>query len=370
MKRTLIIVGIMAIIAGAVCTVGGFAAAGWDASKLDPVPYESKVYEASTAADGANAPDFTQLRSVSVEARGRIEVTRGGAFRVEYSECEYFRYDVQYENGAFNLKYVELKKPPITFFDIFGQSRVKYRVYVTIPNGVIPDLTVKTDDSGIYVNGGAYAGIDAGTENASVHIEAVAAKTIAARSENGSVRLEDISGGSVTAETSNSSIRLYDAELTDKAFLKTKNGSVKAERVQAAEFEAVTGNATASATDVTTQGLLKLSTSNGSVKVYGCKAAEVSVTSANGSVRIGTTEAPVLKAETTNGSIRVEQIVSDDVTLRTSNASVKGDIRGNRNDYTVSASTSNGSNNLSNGGEGAKKLNVSTTNGSIHIEFV
>ena len=89
----------------------------------------------------------------------------------------------------------------------------------------------------------------------------------------------------------------------------------------------------------------------------------------NASVKFYNVKTATLVGKSTNGAIRAEDVTGDDITLTTTNGSVKGTICAPRSAYTVISST-DGSNNLTNGGSGDKKLTVTTTNSSIKFEFV
>ncbi|MEG0663957.1 MAG: hypothetical protein RR483_02530, partial [Clostridia bacterium] len=72
---------------------------------------------------------------------------------------------------------------------------------------------------------------------------------------------------------------------------------------------------------------------------------------------------------TSNGNIELNKIDSNNIKISTSNSSINGIIQGSREDYTVYSKTSNGNNNLNDGGNGSKILDLKTSNGKININF-
>ncbi|MBQ7520624.1 MAG: hypothetical protein IJU12_09905, partial [Clostridia bacterium] len=70
-----------------------------------------------------------------------------------------------------------------------------------------------------------------------------------------------------------------------------------------------------------------------------------------------------------NGKIELEGVSAPDYTLKTSNGAVSGTLKGDAAEYTVSSSTSNGSNLLGNRAGGDNRLNVRTSNAPITLKF-
>lgn len=346
MKRKGIIIAVMCIIAGAVACIGGFAAADWNVAALDSVPSTQMTFNRDTYQGESEWTDAVSSIEVH-DAKGHVEVTRGDAFEVRYSECEYFRYDIEYKDGKFVMRYVELK-PYFIHFDIFGAASIKFRIDVTLPESVAT-VDVATKDSSIVVDGGRY-------DSLSLH------------SANGSIRIDDAEVAAVVAKTTNSSITLDNCKV-GTADLDTTSGSIRVYESTAASIDAETTNSSITFDDCKVGGLLKAKTSNGSIRVINGEAATVDVRTTNSSVRIEDMKATTVTAVTGNGSIKVDGLDAFDITLTTTNSSVKGTLVGSRNDYAVTSSTTNGSNNLSNGGVGPRTLRVTTTNGSIKIEF-
>lgn len=364
MKRKLIIIGVMCVIAGAVSLIGGFAAADWNVSALDPVPSTRMVYN-SGATDGET---FAQLKSVDVTARGRVRVKRGDAFEVEYSECEYFRYDVSYEQGQFRLDYVELK-PYNIHIDLFGAGSKKFSVDVTLPQDAKIDLGVETENGSIGVEEGAFGTLRVKTGNARVRLIDLTAETVTAETQNATLRVENVTAtATLIATTSNGSLSCYDCHADDLR-LATKNGSLKLCNGTFGEAKASTTNASANVDGLEVARSLRLDSTNGAIRVENTTAESLEAMTTNASVKFYDVQSATLVGKSTNGSIRAENVTGDDITLATTNGSVKGTICAPRSAYTVISST-DGSNNLTNGGRGDKKLTVTTTNSSIKFEFI
>ncbi len=365
MKRMLIIIGVMCVIAGAVSVIGGFAAGGWNIAALDPVPSTRMVYDSKTA---GGEETFEQLNAVGVTARGRVRVKRGATFAVEYSECEYFRYDVSYEQGQFRLDYVELKPYGIQI-DLFGAGSKKFAVEVTLPQTAKVDVSVETENGSVGVEHGAFGTLAVKTANASVRLADVAAETVTAETQNAALRLENVTAATTLIATTSNGSLTCDSCQADDLRLATKNGTVKIYGGRFGEGKASTTNSSVRAYDLEVERSLRLDSNNGSIRVEDATMESLEAITSNATVKFYNVKTATLVGKSTNGAIRAEDVTGDDITLTTTNGSVKGTICAPRSAYTVISST-DGSNNLTNGGSGDKKLTVTTTNSSIKFEFV
>jgi hypothetical protein len=114
---------------------------------------------------------------------------------------------------------------------------------------------------------------------------------------------------------------------------------------------------------------ISLKTTNGAVEADGITADTVTLKTTNGAIDAEHIAAALkLSFATTNGSIEFDNIKSGDITLKTTNGAIEGDLSGKASDYAVSADTVLGKSNLKDS-TGGIPLRVSTTNGSIDIEF-
>ena len=119
-------------------------------------------------------------------------------------------------------------------------------------------------------------------------------------------------------------------------------------------------------------GDIVLKTSNGEITLKNISAkGDISVVISNGRITADDISCENLSLTTSNGSIRISAVIAEyKIYMKTSNGSIKGDIAGDKNDFTIKSRTSNGRNNLpKNQTGGDKMLEVYTSNGSIDIVF-
>ena len=177
--------------------------------------------------------------------------------------------------------------------------------------------------------------------------------------------------GRLNAGTSNARISVEDVNFSQPLVLTTSNSRITLDEVKClGGLTATTSNARIVLNDVHAASL-HLSTSNGGVNLEDVIAvAEIEAATRNGAIDVNDTECGgILRLSTSNAHVELEDVAAPSISIRTSNASVSGTIRGNRDEYTVTSTTSNGSNRLGSSIGGDKTLSVTTSNGSITLGF-
>ena len=171
----------------------------------------------------------------------------------------------------------------------------------------------------------------------------------------------------------------------------TSNAALHASAVEVlGDLSLYTYNAAIEAKDLSVSGNLTLTSGNGRVEAAQSTAGEkLTVRSSNASLVLKDLHAGTLYADTSNGEIRAEDVTCDRVLLatsnarisldaldadeidcRTSNGGIRGAVAGSVEDYEISASTSNGSSNLTDPpGRGERTLRASTSNADIELTF-
>ena len=175
----------------------------------------------------------------------------------------------------------------------------------------------------------------------------------------------------LTVSTSNSRIAVSDITFAQPLRLSTSNAYIKLDDVNCAQkITCATSNSRIALDDVNAHSA-RLTTSNGRVTLSDLYIREdLEAVNSNGSVTVkdSTVEGRV-SLSSSNGKIELEGVSAPDYTLKTSNGAVSGTLKGDAAEYTVSSSTSNGSNLLGNRAGGDKRLNVRTSNAPITLKF-
>jgi hypothetical protein len=185
--------------------------------------------------------------------------------------------------------------------------------------------------------------------------------------------IPDSYSGYLDVRTRNGKITLFDISAKEMRLV-SSNGSVNIEKCNVAnDLIASTSNASINIEGVNVVGRGNLKTSNGKIDVFSINAVELIAQTSNSSINVEKLEIMnTLTLVTSNGKIRFQEInVKSDIRMETSNSSIIGKINSSIKEYKIRSTTSNGSNNLPQSLDlGIKKLDISTSNGSINVEFL
>ena len=119
--------------------------------------------------------------------------------------------------------------------------------------------------------------------------------------------------------------------------------------------------------------------SNGSINIKNLIVTnKIDLYTSNGEVAIENVTAPIIEANTSNGKIKAENIVTDNIDLDTSNGDVYLSIIGEKDEYRVTLSTSNGSKTYDGlkvasgtiNSEATKPIRLDSSNGDVEVTFI
>lgn len=164
----------------------------------------------------------------------------------------------------------------------------------------------------------------------------------------------------LSVETENGTLIVSDLPEATSLDLNSVNGNIALTNLSGlATVDAVTTNGEISLENVTVTSAVELSTANGTIDLDGVSS-------------------PTIRATTSNGEVKGQDITGEDVTFHSVNGNVELEIHGELSDFYVKLSTVNGSMYI----DGSKvtqnayntnlpdKLDLSTTNGSVRLNFV
>jgi DUF4097 and DUF4098 domain-containing protein YvlB len=158
--------------------------------------------------------------------------------------------------------------------------------------------------------------------------------------------------------TSNGELELNVANVFDSIILATSNGRIDLMNFTVNDLVANSANGDVLVDEVNAVNSINLKTSNGGIDL-----SEVT--------------APDIKANTSNGRITAEGIISEDITLDTSNGRIYLAVKGIKDDYRVTLTTSNGDEiydglKVASGTintSGTKKIVLDSSNGDVEVAF-
>lgn len=256
--------------------------------------------------------EITELTVRDSNTGIEIKTYNGDRVKLVYAENEREKYDITQSDDGLTVE----KNVSVSIYDFFNF-----------------DFDFMSHALRIYIPEGTEVKLNAVTSNASIQSESIEFSDIELKTSNGKIELTDVNcGGSAVLTTSNSTIKLENITVKDR---------------------------------------LDCSTGNGGITLSDIKAGSVEADSSNAPITLGTVSAESLNAETSNGRIEINGLnITREIRLKTSNSGISGKLKGGIGDYSITSSTSNGSNSLPESSSGGNtKLVVRTSNGSIRLEF-
>ena len=179
---------------------------------------------------------------------------------------------------------------------------------------------------------------------------------------SGEIELQD-TNGKVTAE---------EICLAGKLVCHTTNASVVLREIKASLADISTVNGRAELSGLKLSGTLDCHMANSKINISAVSAAQIDVATKNGKITLNdVASAGNLKANNLNGKIEVERISGTDIRLKTVNGTITGSVRGQAEEYSVTAKTVNGTCSVPSGSneKASKSLTAKTVNGSIVLSF-
>ncbi|MCR5683813.1 MAG: DUF4097 domain-containing protein [Lachnospiraceae bacterium] len=192
------------------------------------------------------------------------------------------------------------------------------------------------------------------------------------RCSSGRVELAGVSTGSLKIESSSGSIRGAGIVSGGNVQLHASSGSINLTDISCADLKASTSSGLVHMDGIRAGKSLETNTSSGGVSLTNSEVSEdISIGNHSGMIRFDHVRAGgSVEAGNTSGGIHFNKLgAGSNITLHSTSGSIKGIIDGIESDYTISASTTSGLNNLGNSGMGSKELNAHTTSGGIKIAF-
>lgn len=254
--------------------------------------------------------DIEEFQFIIDNASINVIESSDDQLHITYYESNKLKYEVTTESGKVIMKQIRSMK----WYDYIGINFFNESINIQIPAIFTKALSITTDNSTIdFKNLVHLESITANTENATIDFDnVITTKDIYCKTSNSVVEVNDVSCANLTILTTNSEVNIENATLSGDLVCETSSGIIY--------LEDVTSNS--------------------------------------------------IDARNTNGMIDISRITGDHIVLITSNGIITGTINGDKTDYKIISSVSNGMNNLPSYQEdGEKYLEVSTSNGMIDIDF-
>lgn len=213
-------------------------------------------------------------------------------------------------------------------FTMYGNTDTE----VYIPQNMVVKLEAKNTSGGIVVKGLDF--IDLSLESSSGNIQADVAKSL----------------GGITMKTTSGSIKAENLEATEALIIGASSGNINVTDVKADR--------------------VKASASSGAIKMSEVTSKNVDGDTTSGSIHLEDSAiSEKIDLTTTSGGVKFDDISAEEFEFKCTSGSVRGSVKGSKSDYTCRVSTTSGSSNIKEAGNGGKLLTASTTSGSVNISF-
>ena len=283
-----------------------------------------------------------------------IEVRTGDVEYVTvtcYDRPDYSEYVITESGDTLKIHYKDLNGP-IHFVVNVGYVPDE-PVTIIVPESFAGKLELKSTSGGILTESMSVSSLDLNCTSGQISVQDIVSEgKINLASTSGSIHIEDSEGSGITASNTSGGISIDDTSVRGDITLNCNSGSINMSTVTAeGDIKVSTTSGTRNLTDVTAENIITNATT-GSFKA----------------VRVSANDS--ISASATSGTTRFEELYAGrSIKINANSGSVSGSIIGNEDNFSIIANTTSGSCNLDSKAEGEKRLEISTTSGSVNICF-
>lgn len=344
MKKKLLIAGGCSL-AGLLLMIVAFIAARGNLAELSTrnVQAVQKEYECSTdiiKIDADITSDNLEIRTGDVEY---ISVSY-------YDRPEYNEYKITESGDSLGIRYVDLHPIEVMTIDLDLEDKP---VIITVPESFSGKVNISSSSGSIIAESINVSSLDLENTSGSIRINDVDIATDAKLSNtSGGINVENLVCKNLTASNTSGGISIENSNIYEKLDAKCNSGDI-------------------SLRSVTVKKGARIATTSGTRYLEDVSAEYLNSDGSSGSLKaVDVTVKNDFSSSTTSGSVTLDRVESGN-TIKISAASgdVRGTVVGYEDDFNISVNTSSGSCNLKDSSDGNKKLTVSTTSGSIDIDF-
>ena len=324
MKKKLLIAGGCSL-AGLLLMIVAFIAARGNLAELSTrnVQAVQKEYECSTdiiKIDADITSDNLEIRTGDVEY---ISVSY-------YDRPGYNEYEITESGDSLGIRYVDLHPIEVMTIDLDLEDKP---VIITVPESFSGKVNIS--------------------------------------SSSGSIIAESINVSSLDLKNTSGGIRINDVDIATDAKLSNTSGKINVENLVCKNLTASNTSGGISIKSVTVKEGARLSTTSGTRYMEDVSAQYLECDGSSGSLKaVNVTVLYSFSSSTSSGSVTLDRVeTGNSIKITASSGDVRGTIVGNEDDFNISIDTSSGSSNLSDSSDGNKKLTISTTSGSVNIDF-
>ena len=344
MKKTILIAGGCSL-AGLLLMIVAFIAARGNLAELSTrnVQAVQKEYECSTdiiKIDADITSDNLEIRTGDVEY---ISVSY-------YDRPGYNEYEITESGDSLGIRYVDLHPIEVMTIDLDLEDKP---VIITVPESFSGKVNISSSSGSIIAESINVSSLDLKNTSGGIRINDVDIATDAKLSNtSGGINVENLVCKNLTASNTSGGISIENSTIYEKLDTKCNSGNI-------------------SLRSVTVKKGARIATTSGTRYLEDVSAEYLNSDGSSGSLKaVDVTVVYDFSSSTTSGSVTLDRVeAGSNIKISAASGDVRGTVVGDEDDFNISVNTSSGSCNLKDSNEGNKKLTVSTTSGSINIDF-
>ena len=344
MKKTILIAGGCSL-AGLLLMIVAFIAARGNLAELSTrnVQAVQKEYECSTdiiKIDAEITSDNLEIRTGDVEY---ISVSY-------YDRPGYNEYEITESGDSLGIRYVDLHPIEVMTIDLDLEDKP---VIITVPESFSGKVNISSSSGSIIAESINVSSLDLKNTSGGIRINDVNIATDAKLSNtSGGINVENLVCKNLTASNTSGGISIENSNIYEKLDTKCNSGNI-------------------SLRSVTVKKGARIATTSGTRYLEDVSAEYLNSDGSSGSLNaVDVTVVYDFSSSTTSGSVTLDRVeAGSNIKISAASGDVRGTVVGDEDDFNISVNTSSGSCNLKDSNEGNKKLTVSTTSGSINIDF-
>ena len=344
MKKTILIAGGCSL-AGLLLMIVAFIAARGNLAELSTrnVQAVQKEYECSTdiiKIDADITSDNLEIRTGDVEY---ISVSY-------YDRPGYNEYEITESGDSLGIRYVDLHPIEVMTIDLDLEDKP---VIITVPESFSGKVNISSSSGSIIAESINVSSLDLKNTSGGIRINDVDIATDAKLSNtSGGINVENLVCKNLTASNTSGGISIENSNIYEKLDTKCNSGNI-------------------SLRSVTVKKGARIATTSGTRYLEDVSAEYLNSDGSSGSLNaVDVTVVYDFSSSTTSGSVTLDRVeAGSNIKISAASGDVRGTVVGDEDDFNISVNTSSGSCNLKDSNEGNKKLTVSTTSGSINIDF-
>lgn len=294
MKRTVLIIAAVLLVAGIAVAFGSLASVGFDFKKLGTVRFQTNTYTVGEDFDCIEIQEYTADVTFAVSADGTCSVV--------CHEPEKTSHIVRVEDGALRID-AEDQSDWTGFMDLSFESR-KMTVY--LPKTAFASLTLKTATGDVTIPAElTFDRVEITASTADVRCNATVSGKLSIHTGTGDIALEGTSAGAIECGVTTGHIRMANVSCKGDVYAKVSTGKLIVNGLTCGSLKTEGSTGDVQLQNVVASGSLSIKRSTGDVHFVNSDAAEIRVVTSTGDVTGTLRTAKIFTVKTSTGDVNV-----------------------------------------------------------------